>query len=242
MPMPRPMPRPIPIRMSDSDSDVRFGCRNSMSDSDSDSESDSDTRFRLRLRFRCPAAIAGLILAAASASRLEGAAVAAVDLGTTDAAAGLENTQRGDGTDGENDALTCGPAGRERQARRNRGPGDALDPDIYLYFRVVDSTVKAARALRVYATFFDDPAFASSPVEVRLHYTNAAATGPADLANTFAGHPKAWGLAGSGQWVRHLWRIEDAGFRNFMQGTSDFRLVIGGQVCTDRVEVRAETE
>jgi hypothetical protein len=190
---------------------------------------------------RLTATLSCLLLASASTAGLE-AATATVDLGATDRGSGLENTQRDEGTDGENDALTCGPAGREREVRRNRGPGEAADPDIYLYFRVAEPAVKSARALRVSATFFDDPAFAASPVEVRLQYTNAAATGPADIPDTFASHPRTWTLGGSGQWVRHVWGLADAGFRDFMQGTSDFRLVLGGRACTDRVEVTAEGE
>ncbi|HZN56797.1 MAG TPA: hypothetical protein VFD71_01890, partial [Planctomycetota bacterium] len=38
------------------------------------------------------------------------AAVASVDLSSTDASNGLANTQRDDGTDGENDPAECGPA------------------------------------------------------------------------------------------------------------------------------------
>ena len=180
-----------------------------------------------------------LVLAAAPAAAF--GAAASVDLGAADVADGLANVQRGDNTDGENDPLSCGPAERMRGARRNRGAADDDYPDAYLYFLVTDPAVKGERRLRVGATFYDDPAFAGDPVTVELHYTNEASTGPGDIPNTFAGHPKAWALSGGGQWVRHAWRIDDAGFRTFMQGTADFRFDVGSRrVCVDRVDVTVD--
>jgi glycoprotein endo-alpha-1,2-mannosidase len=168
-------------------------------------------------------------------------AAASVDLGSIDASAGLANSPRGDNTDGENDALDCGAAGQTRGARRNRAGDDNDYPDNYLYVLVTDPDVKNARRVRIGATFYDDPAFAGNAVTIHLHYTNAASTGPGDLANTFAMHPKAWALSGSGQWVRHSWRVTDAGFRTFMQGTSDFRFDFGlHSVCVDRVDAAVE--
>src|SRR5512143_234577 len=49
------------------------------------------------------------------------AATVSVDLGAADSARGLRNSQRGNGTDGENDPGTCGPTGDLRSGRTNRG-------------------------------------------------------------------------------------------------------------------------
>ncbi|MBI4600786.1 MAG: hypothetical protein HY721_02385 [Planctomycetes bacterium] len=171
------------------------------------------------------------------------AASVSVDLGATDQRQGLSNTQRGQSTDGENDPATCGPPGETRGSRVNRGAADDDVADAYAYFLVTDPAVKGARSLWISATANDDPAFAAGPVEVRLHYTNAASSGPGDIPDTFAPHAGAFRLAGSGTWLRHTWKVADAGFRTFMQGTSDFRLDLGSaRVCLDRVEVRTEPE
>jgi hypothetical protein len=168
------------------------------------------------------------------------AAVAWVDLGPSDAASGVTNTQREQNTDGENDPSSCGPAGDARQGRTNRGAADDDVADAYLYFLVGDPAVKGSPALRISATFYDDPTFAGRLVRVRLQYTSAASSGPADLPNVFKQHPEPLSLVGSGKWVRRTWTIEDAGFRTFMQGTSDFRFVLAGErACLDRVEVAA---
>ncbi len=169
------------------------------------------------------------------------AAAAWVDLGDSDVVQGLANVQRGDDTDGENDAATCGPAGSARAARMNRGDTDDDYPDVYLYFVVTDTAVKASPRLRIAVTLYDDPAFAVEPVQLALHYTNAASSGPGDLANTFAASPRTWTLSGTGQWVRHVWSVADAGFRTFMQGSADFRFdARGGRVCVDRVDVAVD--
>lgn len=164
------------------------------------------------------------------------ASQASVDLGTVDVPDGLESSQRGDGTDGEVDAVTVGPAGDLRQARRNRGTDDDDFPDRYLYFLVTAAEVKASHRLRIGATFYDDPAFAAQPVTVRLQYTNAASTGPSDIPNTFATHPDRLILTGRDRWVRRVWTVGDAGFRTFMQGTSDFRFEVwDARVAVDQV-------
>ncbi|HZN58961.1 MAG TPA: hypothetical protein VFD71_12855, partial [Planctomycetota bacterium] len=163
----------------------------------------------------------------------------------SDTSNGLANTQRDDGTDGENDPTECGPASDVRSGRRNKGGSDNDAPDAYTYFVVTRADVKASTRLRISATFFDDPAFAAegAAVEVRLEYTNRAATGREDAANTRAVHPAALRLRGSGSWVRHRWNVSDAGFRTLMEGTSDFRFHFGGaHVCIDRVDVATDPE
>jgi len=178
-----------------------------------------------------------LALCLAFSASLE-AKVASVDLGSTDAVKGVQNTQRGDGSDGENDASTCGPAGATRQGRTNRGSTDDDVADLYGYFLVTDAEVKSSPRLRISATFHDDVGFAGQNVRVRLHYTNAASTGPGDIANTFSAHAVVLSLPGSGKWVRQTWTVSDAGFRTFMQSSSDFRFDFGtARVCTDRVDV-----
>jgi hypothetical protein len=169
------------------------------------------------------------------------ASVVSVDLGAADRASGLSNTQRENATDGENDACSSGPAGETRDGRKNRGTADNDFADLYLYFLVSDPTVKSTHRLRISASLYDDPAFGTSPANVRLHYTNQASTGPPDLPNTFASHPDVLKLTGTGQWVRHTWKLSDAGFRTFMQGTSDFRFDLGtSRVCFDRVDVATD--
>jgi len=101
----------------------------------------------------------------------------------------------------------------------------------------VDGEVKSSAWLRITGTFWDDPALAGDPHSIDLHYTNRDSTGPGDIPNTFAPAAGRLRLQGSGRWVRHSWTIEDAGFRDFMQGTSDFRFACSGRVCVDRVEV-----
>ena len=181
-------------------------------------------------------ALAGALVLA-QVGRADGA-TAWIALGSPDAVSGLRNTQRGDGTDGENDPGTCGPAGDLRAGRTSRGDADDDSADRYMYFLVADADLKASPRLEIRATFHDDPAFAASPVNVRLDYTNDRASGPGDLANTFFRHPRAWTLSGTGRWVRHAWSVDDAGLRTLMQGTSDFRFDVGPrQVCASRVEV-----
>ncbi|MBI4585034.1 MAG: hypothetical protein HY717_13560 [Planctomycetes bacterium] len=181
--------------------------------------------------------LAVLTLSAAGLSRTAAAAQASVDLGSADASAGLVNSQRGQNTDGENDPATCGPASDLREGRKNRGTADGDFVDLYTYFLVTAPAVKASMELRISASFYDDPAFGASPARVRLQYTNLASTGPSDLANTFFTHPEVLNLQGTGAWIRHTWILADAGFRTFMQGTSDFRFDMGGsRVCIDRVD------
>src|SRR6266508_4553624 len=111
-------------------------------------------------------------------------AVAWVDLGSSDADSGVTNTQRGQGTDGENDPSSCGPASDLRQGRVNRGAEDDDAADAFLYFLVGDPAIKSAASLRLTGTFYDDPAFAGRSLPVRLQYTSASSTGPDDLAGT----------------------------------------------------------
>ncbi|MGQ9590346.1 MAG: hypothetical protein ACUVYA_08635 [Planctomycetota bacterium] len=170
-------------------------------------------------------------------------ATASVDLGPADASFGLLNSQRAQGTDGENDAVSAGPEGDSRSARRNRSAADDDFADRYLYFRVTDADVKASRRLRIGATFYDEAGFAARPAEIRLQYTNAAAAGPSDLPNTFSQHAYRPALLGRGRWVRFVWTLEDAGFRTFQQGTSDFRFDFGdAAVAVDRADVVALPE
>ncbi|MBN1421243.1 MAG: hypothetical protein JXP34_20890 [Planctomycetes bacterium] len=184
----------------------------------------------------CIVAVCGLAVALASAAAL--AQTVWIDLGSPDTYAGLRNTQRGDGTDGENDPGTCGPAGDLRSGRTTRGAADDDVADPYMYFVVTDASVKGSPRFRIRAAFYDDPGFGADPVTVRLEYTNQQSTGALDLANTFSPHPRTWTLSGTGRWVRHAWSIDDAGFRTFMQGTSDFRFDVGRRhVCVSRVEV-----
>jgi hypothetical protein len=164
-----------------------------------------------------------------------------VDLGDEDVEEGLQNSQRGDGGDGENAAVLCGPAGDERNARSNWGQSDPTFefPDPFFYFNVTDVPLKSQATLRIEATVYDDPLRAG--VGLSLQYTNQDASGPGDIADTFfpqENQPVRF-LEGSDEWVVLVWEIEDAGFRSFQQGTSDFRLGVtdGGSLCLDKVEV-----
>jgi len=158
---------------------------------------------------------------------------AVIDLGDIDIETGLVNTQRGPGTDGENMVEFCGPEDAGREARSNLG---GQDP--YMYFNVLDPAVKGSTQLLISAFVFDRPDLRG--VAVKLEYTNELATGPDDLSNVFAGAGEQQ-LNGTDSWVRLQWEIEDAGFRTFMQNTSDFRLVISAnqRICVDSVVVRA---
>src|SRR5262245_2666525 len=71
------------------------------------------------------------------------AAVASVDLASCDTSSGLTNTQRDDGTDGENDPTECGPASDVRSGRKNKGSSDNDAADAYSYFLVTQADVKA---------------------------------------------------------------------------------------------------
>src|SRR4030095_3506388 len=107
--------------------------------------------------------LAALLLPAAAQ-----AGVAWVDLGTKDAASGVTNTQRGQNTDGENDPGSCGRAPRAAEGGDTRAGADEDVADAYCYFVVAEPAVKGAAALRISATFYDDPAFAGRVVRVRL--------------------------------------------------------------------------
>ncbi len=162
-----------------------------------------------------------------------------VDLGETDVEDGLANTQRADGTDGENEFVLCGPEGDLREARSNLGSADDDFPDATFYFSVTDEAMKAQASFRLRVTVYDDPARAGAGLY--LQYTNQDSTGPGDIPNTFypLQDPPVVTLAGTGAWVAMEWDIEGAGFRNFQQNTSDFRLGVtdGGRICIDKVEL-----
>ncbi len=168
-----------------------------------------------------------------------------IDLGETDLEDGLVQTQK-EASDGEAEVVECGPADDVRDCKKNWGAEDpTLDaqpdviwPDGLIYFNVTDPWVKSEGKLRITLTLFDDAALqANTPVS--LHYTNDQSTGPADIPNTFFGHPDIGVLAGSDAWITLTWDVFDAGFRTFMQGTSDFRIQFGNgqRVCVDRCEV-----
>ncbi|HVR75479.1 MAG TPA: hypothetical protein VMT52_14180, partial [Planctomycetota bacterium] len=158
-----------------------------------------------------------------------------------DVSTGLENNVRGDGGDGENEFLVCGPEDDLREGRSNYGAEDPTPefPDPLFYFNVTDPAMKAQAAFRLEVTVFDDPARAGAGIY--LQYTNSSSTGPSDIPNTFfpLGGPPTNVLAGSGEWVTLTWDIADAGFRSFQQGAADFRLgtTDGGRICIDLVEL-----
>ena len=121
---------------------------------------------------------------------------------------------RGEGTDGENEFVICGPEADLREARSNLAgtdPGPDA-PDGVFYFTVTDPEMKAQVAFHVEVTIYDDLARAGAGLA--LQYTNQDATGPGDIPNTFYPAPPTKTLAGTGEWVVLAWEIENAGFRS----------------------------
>jgi hypothetical protein len=172
---------------------------------------------------------------------LENGTKVSVDLGEVDGEQGLVNSQRDDGGDGENEWVICGPAADIQEARSNWGQADPTfeAPDPFFYFNVTDEALKSQGKLRIEATVYDDPARAG--VGLGLQYTNQDSTGPGDIPDTFFPQeslPTVL-LEGTDAWVVLAWDIDDAGFRTFQQGSSDFRLGVtdGGRLCVDKVEV-----
>ncbi len=170
---------------------------------------------------------------------------ASVDLGTVDVEDGLANTQTTHPSDGEVEVVQCGPADDVRDCKKNWGTEDPTAdvppntwPDIFFYFNVTDLDVKAEEWLHIEVTVYDDPELEPG-TSISLQYTNNKSTGPGDIPNTFASHPVSHVLEGTGEWVTLGWDIFDAGFRTFMQGTSDFRVGIshGRRVCMDSASV-----
>jgi hypothetical protein len=159
-----------------------------------------------------------------------------IDLGALDSEDGLAGSVRDAGSDGEVEAVNCGPAEDTRDARSNYG-FDNPTPDPFFYFTVTDPAVKAQPGFRIEATVYDDPARAGAGLT--LQYTNAVATGPGDLPDTFYPHPLTNNLGGTDAWVVLSWDIAGAGFRSFQQGQADFRLGVtdGGRLCIDKVDV-----
>lgn len=162
-----------------------------------------------------------------------------VDLGLDDEEQGLTNSQRFENTDGENEFMDCGPDDDIREARWNLADTDNDHPDNYFYFSATDQAMKSQVQFELRATVFDAEDLAG--VGLFLQYTNSASTGASDIPNTFfplAGPPVRT-LEGSGGWVELVWEIPDAGFRDFQQGTSDFRIGLteSRQVCVDTVEL-----
>lgn len=160
-----------------------------------------------------------------------------VSLGVRDRVAGLENTRRGEGTDGENEPALCGP--EERSARRNYAQFDPTPDlsDIYMYFNVTDPTVKSRSHLLISATVFDEAGAAETTLA--LHYTSLRAEHRSDVAHIFTEHPRGHLLRGDGRWKTLTWEIDDAGFRTWMMGTSDFRLALPRSLCVSHVSVLA---
>ena len=170
---------------------------------------------------------------------------ASIDMGATDIENGLANTQTAHPSDGENEAVQCGPEGDIRDCRKNWANDDPTPdtdtgtwPDTMFYFNVTNDEVKSEERLKIEATVYDDPGLQPNTT-LNLQYTNNKSTGPTDIGNTFAGHPVAHVLEGTGEWVTVSWEISDAGFRTFMQNTSDFRILISNsqRLCMDTVVV-----
>jgi len=168
-----------------------------------------------------------------------------VDLDDFDVEEGLANSQRTHPSDGENEAVECGPAGDLRGARKNWGLEDPTPdvppntwPDFCFYFLVTDPEVKEAEHVKIEVTVYDDPQLVPG-TNLGLHYTNRASAGPGDIGNTFFGHRTAHLLRGTGEWVSLAWEVTDAGFRTFMQGTSDFRVAVSHsqRLCMDAASV-----
>mgnify|MGYP000483427340 CR=1 FL=1 len=164
---------------------------------------------------------------------------ASIDLGTVDVEDGLVNTQITHPSDGEVEVVECGPADDVRDCKKNWGTEDPtpdIPPntwaDIFFYFNVTDPEVKSEEKLHIEVTVYDDPELEPGTT-ITLQYTNNKSTGPGDIPNTFAGHPISYVLEGTDKWVTLSWDIYDAGFRTFMQGTSDFRIGISNnrRVC-----------
>ena len=166
---------------------------------------------------------------------------ASVDLGDVNTDKGMTNTVNGDGGDGENGFVICGPEGDPREARSNYGAEDPTPdfPDSVIYFTVTDPAMKAQDAFRLEVTAYDDPALAGT--SIYLQYNNLDSQGPGDIPNTFFPLDGSFTntLAGTGEWVVLTWEITNAGFRGFQQGVADFRLGItnGARVCLDRVDL-----
>ncbi len=167
-----------------------------------------------------------------------------VDLGEVNAEQGLVNSHTAppDGGDGENEPAYCGPAGEEREARRNWGAedptpdgpaGDQLYPDGFFYGNVTDARFKGQTEFVLAVTVYDDPALAGAGLVAQ--HTNQFSSGPGDVANTFfpVDNPPARVLEGSGAWVTLEWPIENAGFRSYQQGDSDFRVGCSTRLCVD---------
>ncbi|MBN1442138.1 MAG: hypothetical protein JXA90_05475 [Planctomycetes bacterium] len=164
-----------------------------------------------------------------------------VDLGDIDTEDGMVNSQRQDPSDGENEFVICGPVGEEREVRSNWAGSDPTpdDPDGFFYFNVTDPDMKAQESFVLKATVYDDMMLGGTILN--LQYTNAQATSAQDFPNTFypLENPPAVTLEGTDGWVELTWKIENAGFRSFQQGSSDFRIGVGAgaRICLDRVEL-----
>lgn len=164
-----------------------------------------------------------------------------VDLGDIDTEDGMVNSQRHDGTDGENEFVICGLDPDIREARSNWGNEDPTPdaPDGFFYFNVTDPDMKAQETFALTATVYDDELLVGTALS--LQYTNKQSTGPVDIPNTFfpLENPPTRFLEGTGEWVELTWKISGAGFRSFQQQSSDFRLGVtpGVRICIDRVDL-----
>ena len=169
--------------------------------------------------------------------------VSYVELGATDREFWVTNSYRDDGTDGENDPVSVGPVIDVRAARKNKGSTDDDTADRYFYFTVTEPDAKPYHVGRIAVTVYDDPAFDADNVPIALQYTSHRATGPGDTAEVYFQHARIQTLKGTGKWVTLEWVVEDAGFRSFQNGGSDFRLDIGTKrVCVNRVQLNTKTD
>lgn len=114
------------------------------------------------------------------------------------------------------------------------------------HFVVTNPFIEACPRLRFTASFFDDPSFEKTPLDVHLQYSNRSTSHLTDIENIYAWHPSSLTLRGTGQWIEHTWHIPEAGLRSLIEGGADFRLIMHGppnsdpsavRVCVDRLEV-----
>lgn len=160
---------------------------------------------------------------------------------------GLEPVHNGDGTDGEGDLVTCGPAGDPRDAMKPKGASDDDLADAYLYFKISccasapEIALKSAASVTVTAVIYDAPELAKA--SVGLEYTNRFALDNNDRENVFSRHPFIHTLEGSGSWTSLSWACRNAGFASRQHGAADFRIfgtLPGGgiaPICVDRAQV-----
>jgi hypothetical protein len=157
---------------------------------------------------------------------------AGVDLGEVDSENGLRNVRGVEGAGGENVPLFCGPQAGSRACRRNLG-GD----DKYFHFGILDGELRKKLHFLVFAVLYDDPSFKGTGTEVRLEYREDPAPDSNDEADAYVPAAQVHRLEGAGKWVTPAWQVVSAAFGESVEGTPDFRLVVGGgaRVCLDQV-------